>query len=279
MIDQASSLRSLDLRSVPVYVLWANLDSPEYVSQRRTQKEALTAAGFTSINTVIEILDPLNAATSCAMGHALLIETALTDLQPFQPFLILEDHAMPEGNVEDWNLHFPATADALYPSMSQNSADLKAYEYVHTFNSTYVSQATSDLPGGNVVRIYNMLTAHACLVLSLPWALNWLRCAIEAATRKRCFDVLTAYTMKQYQVYAQPKPWFYQAEIIGGNELETRLVLKGVSISGPDEVPDARMECVSSQIVKDRPRIYPPPTPTLERRFSQQAPVRARILG
>lgn len=247
-----TSISSLDLRTVPVYILSANSNLQKYVHRREVQRAALVSAGFTSITTVFGVYDPLDVVTACSLGHALLIETALTQLQPFRPFLILEDDALPEDNIQSWNLHFPSGADAVYPSMASDSADLAANEYVYTFDSTYILNPSTKLPGENLVRIFNMLTAHACLVLSPSWAFNWLRCATEGATRKCGFDVLTAYTMKEYQVYAQPKPWFYQAEVIGGKEFETRLVLQGVPVFGPHDVPDAKMECVSSKIAKLR---------------------------
>lgn len=137
--------------------------------------------------------------------------------------------------------------------MASDSADLKACEYMYTFDSTYVSETSTDVPGGNLIRIFNMLTAHACLVLSLPWALDWLRCATEGAVRGCGFDVLIAYTIKRYLVCAQPKPWFYQAEIIGGKEFETRRVLSGIPVLSTADVPDPKLECTSLQIASLRP--------------------------
>lgn len=246
------TISSIDLRNVPVYIVSPRSKLQKYVRRREIQRAALVRAGFTSITTVYGVHDPLDVVAACSLGHALLIETALTQLRPFRPFLILEDDALPEDNIRDWTLRFPSDCDAFYPSMASDSADLQADEYVYTFDSTFTSKPAIEIPGGNMVRIFNMLTAHACLVLTLPWALNWLRCATEGAARKCGFDVLTAYTMKQYQVYAQLKPWFYQAEVIGGKEFETRLVLNGVSVSGPDDVPESKMNCTSSQIAKLR---------------------------
>lgn len=246
--EQSLLVSSISLRDVPVYILAAKTNLDKYTRRRDIQLTALKRAGFLSITTVYATYDPLDVVTACSIGHALLIETALAQLQPFRPFLILEDDAIPEDGVQDWTLHFPANADAVYPSMASDSADLRSNEYKYTFDNSFVSKPLVEVPGRNLLRIFNMLTSHACLVLSLPWALNWLRCATEGATRKCGFDVLLAYTMKKYQVYAQPKPWFYQAEIIGGKEFETRLVLNGVLVLSEDDVPDPKMDCASRQI-------------------------------
>lgn len=58
--------------------------------------------------------------------------------------------------------------------------------------------------------------------------------------------------MTEYEAHAQLSPWFYQAEAIGGKEFETRLVLRGLPVPGPYDVPEAKIECVAFQIAKLR---------------------------
>lgn len=55
--------------------------------------------------------------------------------------------------------------------------------------------------------------------------------------------------MKDYHVYIQSRPCFYQAEVVDGKEFEIRLLLLGVP-AGPCDVPDAKTEFASSQIAK-----------------------------
>lgn len=174
-----TSIASLDLRTVPVYFLSAKSDLQKYVHRREVQKAALASADSISITTVYGTYNPLDMVTVCSLSHALLIEIALTRLQPFRPFLIPENDALPEDNISHWILHFPSNTDAVYPSMAADSADVVADvvadEYVYALDSTYISKPPTPIPGENLVRISTMLTAHACLVLPPSWALNWLR--------------------------------------------------------------------------------------------------------
>lgn len=82
-----TSMASPDLRTVQ-----STLSSPDQ-NCRSTSigdkcKTALQSAGFTSVTRVYGVYAPLNVITAWSLGHALLLETASTRLQPSRPFLI-----------------------------------------------------------------------------------------------------------------------------------------------------------------------------------------------
>lgn len=71
--DNPPSIKSVDLRCVPVFTLSASADLPKYSHRRNVQMAAFERAGFTSITTVYGTHDSLNVVNACSLGHALLI--------------------------------------------------------------------------------------------------------------------------------------------------------------------------------------------------------------
>ena len=82
-------------------------------------------------------------------------------------------------------------------------------------------------------RIYNSLSGHAILFLTLRYALAYLMSLIETTTvsevyhPSRCADIYAVRLFPFFNVYALETPIFYQSKTVEGNEIATDISLKG----------------------------------------------------
>lgn len=225
----------LNILQTPTYILTPNTTSPKFAHRLETVQASLQQSGFEDVEVVRGIYDPRRPVYGCAYGHGLVIEKAL-ERKPFRPFLILEDDALHE-KIMDPSISIPSDADALYVSVNTFGWDARLAQPVYGLRH---SNQNGHVP--NVLRVYNMLTTHAVLILTERFARNWLRCSIEACAVSEPIDVLLALTHEWYNVYAQKCPLFYQASELGGHELATRITFEDISsesINGsiPDFIP------------------------------------------
>ncbi|KAH8689760.1 hypothetical protein GQ44DRAFT_230807 [Phaeosphaeriaceae sp. PMI808] len=223
--------KDLDLRQISTYILTPNSSDPLFEMRRKTITPRLQQHGFNDTQFVFGIYVPDDPVYACAFGHGLVVEKAL-QRRPFRPFIILEDDALPE-DVYEPVISIPPDADALYLSFSYFGVDLVSPRGNERLGGVYYSPTTFP----NTVRIYNMLSAHAVLILTERFAYSWMRCSVEASAKSLPADVLTALTQRDYNVYAQPSPIFYQAGALGGYEDATRVKLQGIKIDDKDALP------------------------------------------
>ncbi|HET6347112.1 MAG TPA: hypothetical protein VFH51_19415, partial [Myxococcota bacterium] len=141
----------IDIREIPTFLLSPAVDTPKFSSRRSAVTGALQVAGFKSVTVVDGFWGPADAVLACAYTHLLAIEQALTQTNPFRPFLILEDDSLldPERPVV---LDIPDDADACWLGTTTTGAAFNAAQYVHHDHGTFYSD-TSSPPW---VRIYNM---------------------------------------------------------------------------------------------------------------------------
>jgi hypothetical protein len=207
---------------------------------------SLQNTGFEDFAFTYGIHRPDEPIYACAYGHAMLIDNAL-QRHPFVPFIILEDDAVHLDS--NTTVSVPMDADAIYLSVSRYGAELWGTEYRRGSAPVYFSNTT--VP--NIARIYNMLSMHAVMVLSERFALNLLRCAVEASIRSRHVDLLVALTQQSYNVYAQHEPLFFQGQQFGGNEAATRINLTGAYVQSQSYMPKylTRPRSVSSDMAED----------------------------
>ena len=148
---------------------------------------------------------------SAAAGLVKLMRSRLEG--EFRPFIFMED----DCSTTQWfryEVPVPEDADAVYLGISiWGMHGDRAHPYV-------IKEPVSD----DIVRVLNMLSTHAVLILSKRWVENVLKCyeyAYSAMENPQEFDVPVARSMPGYQVYALKKPLFYQDAKMGGQEEPT----------------------------------------------------------
>lgn len=162
--------------------------------------------------------------------------------------MILEDDALIEDHVSEddiRSLQIPRDADAVYLSASSSGAALQVPDDVHVAGGSYYTKTAYH----NLVRIFNMLSSHAVLILSRRFAENWRSCCVEAATRDYHFDILVALTQQYFRVYAQEAPYFYQAAKLGWESL-TRRQLSGIELGLAGDVPRPTNDSVVLRLIQ-----------------------------
>jgi hypothetical protein len=237
----------VDLRRIPRYLLTPRTQDSHFQNRRQTVLASLQRLELEDIHMVHSIWVPDKPKQACAIGHALIINKALDE--PFQPFMILEDDALIEDTVSKEDIRFlriPRDADAVYLSASSSGADLQVPGDIHVDRGSYYTNTAYH----NLVRIFNMLSTHAVLILSRRFAENWRSCCIEAATRDYHFDILVALTQQYFQVYAQKTPYFYQAAKLGGWESLTRRQLSGIELGHARDVPRPANDSIVLRLIQ-----------------------------
>jgi hypothetical protein len=148
---------------------------------------------------------------SASVGLVKLMKSRLEG--EFKPFIFMED----DCSATPWFRHdvpVPEDADAVYLGISKwGMHGDRAHPYV-------IRESVTE----DIVRVFNMLSTHAVLVLSRQWVENVLTCyeyAYSTMEKPNEFDVPVAHTMARYNVYALRKPLFYQDAKMGGQEEPT----------------------------------------------------------
>ena len=181
----------IDIRDFPVYYI--NLDSQP--DRRNTTENTLYDLGFNNINRVSAI-QHTNPTVGCALSHL----KVMMDKSIPTPFILFEDDIEYTGN-EKLLYEVPDDADALFLGTSIWGRFLN-------FNGQFVTyKKVSD----DVVRVYNMLSAHAVLHLSAGYREHLSRVAHHSAYEiQDHMDVGYAETQKYYNIYSVNKPIFNQ---------------------------------------------------------------------
>ena len=180
----------IDVRELPVHYI--NLDNDQ--GRRISTQSLLFSMGFKDVNRLsgIKHEDP---KVGCARSH----HKALVENKA--PFIIMEDDLVPmHNNMFEYSV--PPDADALYLGCSQWGRYLN---FSGPF--TQYKRYTED-----IVRVYNMLAAHAVIILTESYRDHLSRIAYHAGYQHGYhMDVGYAETQKFYNVYALDKPIFAQS--------------------------------------------------------------------
>ena len=137
----------MKLKLTDLPVVYINLD--EQVDRKEKLEENLNELGFKNIIRISGFKDP-DPNRGCAYSHALGLE----EVDP--PFILLEDDCMPLNFIDE--IEIPDETDALYLGISSwgrmngHSGPCVQWEYA--------DQRT------DLVRVWNMLAAHAILYLN-----------------------------------------------------------------------------------------------------------------
>lgn len=203
----------VDLRQVKIVVLHTKNreDRAQHVRQQLDAK-GLTYAFHVSTP------EP-GHYVGCCKGFASLYERHLLDCErrgKFEPILILEnDVSIGEGF--DYRIPVPHNSDAVYLGLSRCGL-----HRTNNHDSPAMDVEPIDIHRG-LVRIKNMLSAHAVLITSTRFLLYCLRCTVAALARMTAPDVFIARNMSSYNVYAVKIPAFYQDIKVGGQQGPTRV--------------------------------------------------------
>lgn len=211
--------RKFDITSVPAYYI--NVDyEPGKVT--RTEK-TLRDFGYKDVTRVEGVRSRIKKV-GCSGSHFKVLDNP----EIKTPFLLAEDDILPMG-IEKLIYDLPEDADALYIGTNQWGRYLSFMgPFVH------YGEVSSD-----IVRIYNMLSAHAIIYISEEYRQHARRIARCSHVEKGYhIDVGFADAQKFYNIYALDTPAFHQA---GGNAPTTKVTLSkvGVEISESQQFFDA----------------------------------------
>ena len=187
---------NINLLELPVYYI--NLDRE--VAKRNNMEALLKRMGFSTIERVVGIEHP-NPKVGCARSHHM----AMANIKA--PFILLEDDL--ECNDLKLNYEIPDDTQSLFLGASQWGRFLNFSGPFTTY-----SRVTDE-----VVRVYNMLSAHAVVHLDPAYQRHLAQIAwYNGYEHLYHMDVGYAETQKYYKVYALDTPIFYQT---GYNEKVT----------------------------------------------------------
>lgn len=182
------------LTDIPV--VYINLD--EHTERKNSIQSSLEDLGFKNIIRVSGFKDPVGKR-GCAYSHAL----ALEEIDP--PFILLEDDCLPLNFIDE--IEVPNESDAVYLGisswgrMNSHSGPCVQWESVEGY---------SDL-----VRIYNMLSAHAILYINPDYVDLCKRISYNGYLISDHHDIGFAEVQRYYDIFAFDSPMFYQTSSNG----------------------------------------------------------------
>lgn len=189
----------MKLKLTELPVVYINLDDQPL--RRELMEENLTKLGFKNIIRVSGFKDSIGKR-GCAYSHALALE------EVDSPFIVLEDDCLPLNFVDE--IEIPDDSDAVYLGIS-------SWGRMNSHSGPCVQwEEVSDYPG--LLRIYNMLSAHAILYLNPDYVDLCKRIAYHGYLISDHHDIGFADVQKYYDVYAFDEPMFYQTSSNGTEE-------------------------------------------------------------
>ena len=134
----------------------------------------------------------------------------------FAPFVIVQDCVAIQPNVST-TLSYPTNSDCVYIGISRFSA---THDYTN-YQEGVEFQTLENQP--SLVKLRNMLSSHAYVVLSLKWLKIVLDCYKQSDVLHLSVDLLLAKQMTSHHIYAMRTPLFYQDGNAGGQEEPTNV--------------------------------------------------------
>ena len=191
---------NLDLRDIPV--LYINMDKD--VEKRERIENHIDRLGFKTKIRVPGVAHRDGPLAGCALAQY----NALHEIDP--PFIILEDDATPFDY--DPIISIPDDTDALYLGISSwgrmNSHSGPFVQWEYYFKEVDI----------NLLRVYNMLGAHAILYLNDEYVSLCKKIAKNAYEIADHQDIGFAEIQRYYNVYAFNDPLFYQTSSNGTDQ-------------------------------------------------------------
>ena len=189
-------MATLDLRKIPA--IYINL-------QRDTEKneymhDMLTQLGFENIIRVEASEFPDRHLAGCSLSHF----RSLNEVDV--PFIIFED----DCRVKNFTpiIEIPDNADAVYLGIS-------SWGRMNSHSGPFVQYEKVD---DNLLKVYNMLGAHAILYLSKEYASLCSKISIHYSHIADHQDIGFAEVQRYYNVYTFNDPLFYQTSSNGTDQ-------------------------------------------------------------
>lgn len=189
-------MATLDLRKIPA--IYINL-------QRDTEKneymhDMLTQLGFENIIRVEASEFPDRHLAGCSLSHF----NSLNEVDV--PFIIFED----DCRVKNFTpiIEIPDNADAVYLGIS-------SWGRMNSHSGPFVQYEKVD---DNLLKVYNMLGAHAILYLSKEYASLCSKISIHYSHIVDHQDIGFAEVQRYYNVYTFNDPLFYQTSSNGTDQ-------------------------------------------------------------
>ena len=186
---------NLDLRKITA--LYINL--LQDTGRNNDMKKLFKTCGFESHYRIDAEYTP-NSLAGCSLSH----HNALNEVEP--PFILFEDDCV----VKNFKpiIEIPDDADAVYLGIS-------SWGRMNSHSGPFVQY--EDL-GDGLLRIYNMLSAHAILYLNQEYVSWCSRISEQATSIADHQDIGFAEIQRYFNVYAFDDPMFYQSSSNGTDQ-------------------------------------------------------------
>tara|TARA_Y100000589_G_scaffold296749_1_gene304085 strand:+ start:286 stop:921 length:636 start_codon:yes stop_codon:yes gene_type:complete len=186
---------NLDLRKITA--LYINL--LQDTGRNNDMKKLFKTCGFESHYRIDAEYTP-NSLAGCSLSHY----NALNEVEP--PFILFEDDCI----VKNFKpiIEIPDDADAVYLGIS-------SWGRMNSHSGPFVQY--EDL-GNGLLRIYNMLSAHAILYLNQEYVSLCSRISEQATSIADHQDIGFAEIQRYFNVYAFDDPMFYQSSSNGTDQ-------------------------------------------------------------
>jgi len=186
---------NLDLRKITA--LYINL--LQDTGRNNDMKKLFKTCGFESHYRIDAEYTP-NSLAGCSLSH----HNALNEVEP--PFILFEDDCV----VKNFKpiIEIPDDADAVYLGIS-------SWGRMNSHSGPFVQY--EDL-GDGLLRIYNMLSAHAILYLNQEYVSLCSRISEQATSIADHQDIGFAEIQRYFNVYAFDDPMFYQSSSNGTDQ-------------------------------------------------------------
>ena len=186
---------NLDLRKITA--LYINL--LQDTGRNNDMKKLFKTCGFESHYRIDAEYTP-NSLAGCSLSH----HNALNEVEP--PFILFEDDCV----VKNFKpiIEIPDDADAVYLGIS-------SWGRMNSHSGPFVQY--EDL-GDGLLRIYNMLSAHAILYLNQEYISLCSRISEQATSIADHQDIGFAEIQRYFNVYAFDDPMFYQSSSNGTDQ-------------------------------------------------------------
>ena len=185
----------LDLKTVSA--VYINLKKD--VKKDFAMKALILDCGFKNTIRVEAEYTP-NSLAGCSLSHY----NALNEIDP--PFIVFEDDCVVKNF--NSNIEIPDDADAVYLGVS-------SWGRMNAHSGPFVQYEKVD---ENLVRVYNMLGAHAILYLNQEYASMCSRIAQNGYDIADHQDIGFAEIQRYFNVYAFNDPLFYQTSSNGTDQ-------------------------------------------------------------
>jgi hypothetical protein len=186
----------LEVKKIPA--VYINLARDTEKNER--MQKMLSELGFETIIRVEGFVFPEAHLAGCSLSHF----TALDEVDP--PFIVFEDDCVVKNFRSE--IEIPDDADAVYLGIS-------SWGRMNAHSGPFVQykKVTSEL-----LRVYNMLGAHAILYISSEYASLCKKIAYHGYEIADHQDIGFAEVQKYYNVYAFNDPMFYQTSSNGTDQ-------------------------------------------------------------